>query len=886
MDNFFLFRTGYQSGIIFGNTKLANNSNYSNLGKVSSGQISGHWADGMAASMEEQPGTPTAAVPSGKATAAKTKNRTPIKAKTKFGKNKSECGIVWGEHNEHLRCRVTAGKDPVTGGPTWRCAEPKVDGKPKCAKHIAYVENRKLAKETGGVAKPVPGIKPKPGMQKLSVMKTPTKKPKAKTPTKKPKARPTTPAKKAKKSATAEKTYVDPNTEAQTSDKWGWWHDDEDLLGAIRAGAGDELGLVWVKTKGTPWWPAQRFSIAKYDHKIPDGCFSRLRNVKRDDDLSDIVAYMYFGTGKSEPYKPEIILMKAKTAEERVVSWSEGWKQGYAEVRGDKGGKGRGKYSADIMGGVWDACNMIKDGARKPWGWFDHRLPPTPSPSPSPSPSPEPRAKKRKADGASKGTPKAKKLSKKEEKAIAKAEEEASLAAEAARIKWPKLTALTDFPKSDAFAPAEAEMTLPFEIRKEGKPPFYHKLNRCEWVCRRPPGLIPKEDAEPCLCKPSPECRVAMFQIQEAAKAAKEAKKAADGRTGDATADANPSAEPAGNTEAIATVPRTGCGAECFNRTCLTTCDPRVCPCGLSCSNRPFHQLKSPKTDLLLTENRGWGLFLAEPVKAGTFIVEYVGEILDEHTTEKRLWEDKKRGEDNFYLMEVMPNQCIDARYKGNLSRFINSSCYPNCETQKWQDSATGETRVGIFAIQDIPEGTELTYDYNFAHFGGEGTTSFSCMCGHPLCRGTLDANPERTRHYNRRVAISWAHDDVFYKGVVLSYNMKTTKYEILYDTGEKEYVALEEQLTEGEDYYWLTPPNPDEVKRDEKKKSDAGAKGDKKGKNGTKAVKAKGGVKKTSSKPKAKQAAAPEPAGEPAAVVPAAAEAPTLEPKPEPVQA
>ena len=288
---------------------------------------------------------------------------------------------------------------------------------------------------------------------------------------------------------------------------------------------------MWVKTKGTPWWPAQRFSIAKFDHKIPDGCFSQLRNVKRDDNLSDIVAYMYFGTGKSEPYKPEIILMKAKTVEERVVSWSEGWKQGYAQVRGDKGGKGRGKYSADIMVGVWDACNMIKDGSRKPWGWFDHRLPPTPSPSPSPSP--EPRAKKRKADGASKGTPKAKKLSKKEEKAIAKAEEEARLAAEAARIKWPKLTALTDFPKSDAFAPAEAEMTLPFEIRKEGKPPFYHKLNRCEWLCRRPPGLIPKEDAEPCLCKPSPECRVAMFQIREAAKAAKEAKKAADGKTAD-----------------------------------------------------------------------------------------------------------------------------------------------------------------------------------------------------------------------------------------------------------------------------------------------------------------------------------------------------------------
>ena len=56
--------------------------------------------------------------------------------------------------------------------------------------------------------------------------------------------------------------------------------------------------------------------------------------------------------------------------------------------------------------------------------------------------------------------------------------------------------------------------------------------------------------------------------------------------------------------------------------------------------------------------------------------------------------------------------------------------------------------------------GEELSYDYNFAHFGGEGTTSFTCMCGHPLCRGTLDANPERTRNYGRRVAIQRGGDE------------------------------------------------------------------------------------------------------------------------------
>lgn len=45
----------------------------------------------------------------------------------------------------------------------------------------------------------------------------------------------------------------------------------------------------------------------------------------------------------------------------------------------------------------------------------------------------------------------------------------------------------------------------------------------------------------------------------------------------------------------------------------------------------------------------------------------------------------------------------IDAGPKGNLSRFMNHSCAPNCETQKW--TANGDVRVGLFAIYDIPAG-------------------------------------------------------------------------------------------------------------------------------------------------------------------------------------
>lgn len=48
-------------------------------------------------------------------------------------------------------------------------------------------------------------------------------------------------------------------------------------------------------------------------------------------------------------------------------------------------------------------------------------------------------------------------------------------------------------------------------------------------------------------------------------------------------------------------------------------------------------------------------------------------------------------------------DRIIDAGPKGNYSRFMNHSCQPNCETQKW--TVNGDTRVGLFAVCDIPAG-------------------------------------------------------------------------------------------------------------------------------------------------------------------------------------
>lgn len=76
----------------------------------------------------------------------------------------------------------------------------------------------------------------------------------------------------------------------------------------------------------------------------------------------------------------------------------------------------------------------------------------------------------------------------------------------------------------------------------------------------------------------------------------------------------------------------------------------------------------------------------------------------------------------------------IDGHRMGGDGRFVNHSCEPNCEMQKW--SVHGLPRMALFASRDIRPGEELTYDYNFALFNpSEGQ---ECRCGSSGCRGVI----------------------------------------------------------------------------------------------------------------------------------------------------
>ena len=76
-----------------------------------------------------------------------------------------------------------------------------------------------------------------------------------------------------------------------------------------------------------------------------------------------------------------------------------------------------------------------------------------------------------------------------------------------------------------------------------------------------------------------------------------------------------------------------------------------VCAAGEGCKNRRFQQRQGQQLDVQMTDRRGWGLFAKHPIRKGSFVVEALGELIDEDEARDRLAKAAKAGDSASYML-------------------------------------------------------------------------------------------------------------------------------------------------------------------------------------------------------------------------------------------
>jgi SET domain-containing protein len=137
----------------------------------------------------------------------------------------------------------------------------------------------------------------------------------------------------------------------------------------------------------------------------------------------------------------------------------------------------------------------------------------------------------------------------------------------------------------------------------------------------------------------------------------------------------------------------------------------------------------------------GNGVFATTDIPAQTELVEYKGRLLT-HAQADRLY-DGSTETGHTFLFTLNERYVIDANVDGNVARWINHSCAPNCRAVHEEDPKGNlrKDRVLIESLRDIKAGEELTYDYGISleeRMTPRLKKIWACRCGHPECTGTM----------------------------------------------------------------------------------------------------------------------------------------------------
>ena len=147
------------------------------------------------------------------------------------------------------------------------------------------------------------------------------------------------------------------------------------------------------------------------------------------------------------------------------------------------------------------------------------------------------------------------------------------------------------------------------------------------------------------------------------------------------------------------------------------------------------------KIEARLSTIHGNGVFATEAIAKGERIVRYKGKLRTHEQVDEEYGDDDENG--HTFLFTLNDDYVIDANVDGNIARWINHSCKPNCESEI-EENAKGKPhkdKVYIEAMRDIKPGEELTYNYGIVL--DEPHTKkvkqlWACKCGAKNCTGTM----------------------------------------------------------------------------------------------------------------------------------------------------
>lgn len=125
------------------------------------------------------------------------------------------------------------------------------------------------------------------------------------------------------------------------------------------------------------------------------------------------------------------------------------------------------------------------------------------------------------------------------------------------------------------------------------------------------------------------------------------------------------------------------------------------------------------------TKDKGWGIFAAQDIEAGTIIGDYLGTIMPRDGSDER--------EKGLYDMAGGLKYEILANPRKRGVHLINHSCANNCETYPYKG------HILYFTLRKIFRGEELTANYSlYAPEEDVPCRLHACYCGSKFCNGTM----------------------------------------------------------------------------------------------------------------------------------------------------